>query len=339
MKQILPTLVLTMYLIFFFVGFNSSESIQKTIDSKNVSYRLAEGWPLMSPTFKLGNPTGIGIDSNGDVIIFHRANRIWTEPMPKDLIDRNTVVKLDPKTGQIKEEWGSNLFVMPHGLEVDKDDNVWVTDVGLHQVMKFDKHGNLLLTLGEPGVNGSDALHFDMPTDVAVASDGSFYVSDGYGNSRVMMFSSEGDFLMEWGTEGEMEGEFITPHGVDLDNEGNVYVADRENNRIQKFNKEGGFLRSWKNPDAKQLYALAFDTFNQTLFAIDFDFTDQDQGWKIHGSDIMGFSSDLEPKIKFGRTGNYQGPVTRYHDIAVDPEGNIYVGDILGNKVQKFIKE
>ena len=124
--------------------------------------------------------------------------------------------------------------------------------VGLHQIFKFSHEGNLLLKLGVAKTPGNDSLHFDLPTDVAVADDGSFYVSDGYGNSRVVKFSKEGKYLFEWGKKGDKPGEFNTPHMIDLDTYGNVYVADRENNRIQKFDAHGIFLKEWRNNDAKQ---------------------------------------------------------------------------------------
>ena len=88
---------------------------------------------------------------------------------------------------------------MPHGLEVDREDNIWVSDVGLHQVIKFDPLGNQVMIIGEKNKPGSDENHFNLPTDIAVAKDGSFYVSDGYGNSRIIKFSKNGDYLFEWG--------------------------------------------------------------------------------------------------------------------------------------------
>lgn len=222
---------------------------------------------------------------------------------------------------------------MPHGLEVDDHDNIWVTDCGLHQVFKFDSSGNLLMTLGEAKVSGNDREHFNLPTDVAVAADGSFYVSDGYGNSRIIKFSKDGTYLFEWGEFGDEQGAFNTPHGIDLDSEGNVYVADRENNRIQKFDSEGNFITLWQNQTTDQLYSVTIDNHKNHLFGIDY-WIDSDS--VIKGSDIFRFDLDANPELQFGRSGLYDGPVARYHDIQIDREGNIYVGDILGNRIQKF---
>jgi peptidylamidoglycolate lyase len=146
---------------------------------------------------------------------------------------------LDPNTGRILKEWGKNIFIMPHGLTIDKGDNIWVTDVGLQQVLKFNRNGDLLMRIGTAKVAGNDSTHFDQPTDVAIAADGSFYVSDGYGNSRVVKCSSEGHFLFAWGSKGHKPGEFDLPHGIELDSAGNVYIADRENKRIQVFDPNG----------------------------------------------------------------------------------------------------
>ena len=275
----------------------------------------------------------MGIDSKHNILVFHRASRVWQEPMPETKIQENTILTLDKQTGEILKSWGTDFFIMPHGLEVDKENNIWVTDVALHQIFKFSPDGNLLLTLGEPKVPGNDSEHFNLPTDVAVTDDGSFYVSDGYGNSRIAKFSKDGEFLFDWGTFGNKQGEFNIPHGIDLDKNGNVYVADRENNRIQKFDAEGKFIAVWQNKITEQLYSVAIDHKNDYLFGIDY-MTVNDT--IVKGSDIFRFDLNTNLQMQFGRTGFYEGPISRYHDILIDDEGSIYVADILGNKVQKF---
>ncbi|MCE2612350.1 peptidyl-alpha-hydroxyglycine alpha-amidating lyase family protein [Flavobacteriaceae bacterium D16] len=297
------------------------------------SYVLLEDWPKIPEDLVLGNPTGLGIDSENNILVFHRASRVWQEPMPEDKIQENTILTINKQTGEILKNWGADLFIMPHGLEVDKDNNIWVTDVALHQIFKFSSEGNLLLTLGEAKVAGNDAEHFNLPTDVAVSDDGSFYVSDGYGNSRVVKFSKDGTYLFEWGKFGNKQGEFNIPHGIDLDKYGNVYVADRENNRIQKFDAQGNFIAVWQNKITEQLYSVTLDNQNDHLFGIDY-MTVNDT--VVKGSDIFRFDLNTNLQIQFGRTGFYDGPISRYHDVQIDDEGSIYVGDILGNKVQKF---
>lgn len=328
--------ILYFLLVLFLLGCKNSEKRETEKEVKNNdSYVLENDWPKLPDNFILGSPTGLGLDTNGNIIAFHRSGRTWDTDIITDLslIGENTISTIDAKTGEILKSWGKNLFIMPHGLEVDKEDNIWVTDCGLHQVFKFDSYGNLLMTLGEAKVSGNDSEHFNLPTDIAVTADGSFYVSDGYGNSRVIKFSKDGRYLFEWGKFGNNQGEFNIPHGIDLDNKGNVYVADRENNRIQKFDAKGNFIAVWQNRITEQLYSVTIDNKNNHLFGIDY-MTVNDT--IVKGSDIFRFDLDTNLQMQFGRTGFYDGPISRYHDIQIDNNGSIYVGDILGNRIQKF---
>ncbi len=331
---IIKNRVCFLLLFLFFINCN----FPGDTDTKNNArplpkYELVSNWPQLPEGYNLSQVTGVGIDSKQNVFFIHRTGRQWTDPFPDSLISAPTVLNVDGATGKILHSWGAHLFIMPHGLTVDKHNNVWITDVALHQVFKFSYDGTLLLKLGVAKNWGHDSLHFNLPTDVAVANDGSFYVSDGYGNSRIIKFSKEGKYLFEWGKKGNKPGEFNTPHGIDLDSHGDVYVADRENNRIQKFDANGKFLKEWKNNTAIQLYSLSTDKKDNNVFAIDY-LTINDT--LIKGSDILQFDSTLNLLARFGRTGSYSGPVCRYHDIAIDNEGSIYVGDILGNRIQKF---
>ena len=135
---------------------------------------------------------------------------------------------------------------MPHGLTIGPTGNIWLTDVALHQVFKFTHDRRLLSTWGERGVSGNDRTHFAMPTDVAVWTDGSFYVTDGSENARVVKFAANGQYEFEWGTPGSGPGQFKLPHGIHIDDEGQVYVADRGNSRVQVFTHDGRFLRQWQ---------------------------------------------------------------------------------------------
>jgi peptidylamidoglycolate lyase len=326
---IIPTLIFI---------FGCSDPVAPKLQGKTQTfsrYELVQGWPKLPEGFTLGQVTGVDVDSSQNIFLIHRAWRQWTifNVFPDTPIAANTVVALDGSSGKLLNSWGTNLFIMPHGLTVDHQNNVWITDVGLQQVFQFSHDGVLLMTLGEARVAGNDNLHFNYPTDVAVAHDGSFYVADGYRNSRVIKFSMEGQYLFEWGQKGRGEGEFDTPHGIDLDSEGNVYVADRENNRIQKFDPQGKFIRQWQNNMGIQLYSLAVDSRNDQVFAVDFS-VEQDS--LVKGSDVIGLDTAMSLLGRFGRSGLYKGPVCRYHDITMDREGNIYVGDILGNRIQKF---
>lgn len=295
-------------------------------------YGLVENWPLLQSEEILGQPSGLGLDSQGNLIVFHRAG---TDPdaAAHSTIHKNTIAKLDANSGKLLDSWGADMFGWSHGLTVDEEDNIWLTDVGLHQVFKFSPEGKLLMKLGEERKPGDDQNHFNKPTDVAVAGDGSFYVSDGYGNSRIIKFSPSGNFLFQWGEKGKGKGQFDLPHSIDLDSEGNLIVADRENARIQKFDTKGKFLAEWKNNIDAKVYAVDTGEGGRSLFAVDY-LVENDT--IIMGSDISTFDTQLQRRVHFGRSGDYDGPVCRYHDLEIDAGENIYVADLLNNRIQKF---
>jgi peptidylamidoglycolate lyase len=301
--------------------------------SSAVTYELLKDWPQLPAGYLLSQVTGVGVNSKQHIFLFHRAGREWQEPFADSLISGNTILELDPTSGKLLDSWGANLFIMPHGLTVDNNDNIWVTDVALQQIFKFDSSGNLMMKLGEYRVEGNDSLHFNRPTDIAVCRDGSFYVSDGYRNSRVVKFSADGHYLFEWGSKGSKPGQFDIPHAIDIDRQGNVYVADRENKRVQMFDSAGHFLQQWADPSINKLYAVTINKTTQQLMAVDYRVV---FNLFVKGSDIIGFDKEGKVAGRFGRSGFYDGPVSRYHDIAADKDGNLYVGDILNNTIQKF---
>ena len=314
--------------------FNEKKTSEKS-NFDNIPYEIVNHWPELSKDYKLGQPTGIGIDKDDNIFVFHRAGRLWTDPFPDSLISKNTVIELDNKSGKIINSWGANYFIMPHGLTVDNQNNIWLTDVGLHQIFKFSHDGKLLMKLGEAKVPGNDSSHFNLPTDVAVANDGSFYVSDGYGNSRVVKFSSTGKFIREWGTFGKKPGSFNIPHGIAIDQNNIIYVADRQNNRVQLFDSIGNFIKEIKNDlKVEQLPSVAIDKENH-LFAIDYDSTRKADS-TANGSTIFEFDNSFNPKNHFGASGSSDRVTSWFHDLAIDSKGNIYVGDITVLKILKF---
>lgn len=299
-------------------------------------YLLATDWPRLPEGFVLGNPSGIGVDSAGHVIVFCRRKRVWPVllPMPGSLMTTDAILILEGSSGKLLSSWGAGEFVMPHGLTVDAQDNIWITDVGLHQVMKFSHEGKRLLTLGVAGEPGNDPLHFNRPTGVAIAPDGGFYVSDGYRNSRIVKYSADGKYLFEWGKKGSGAGEFDIPHGLCLDEAGNVYVADRENRRIQVFDARGRFLRVFSDPGFGYLCGVAYDPVSRRVVAVD------DKSFlhlKHRGSDVLVLDRDGRVISRWGRSGGYDGATCWYHDLALGRDGSIYVGDILGNRIRKFV--
>jgi len=296
-------------------------------------YSVVHGWPLLPVGRILGQATGVGVDSHNHVFVFHRAGREWSEPFPDDSIEASTVAVFEGETGELIAEWGAGRFIMPHGLSIDSMDNIWLTDVGRHQAFKFSHNGLPLLTIGENRVPGDDFEHFNLPTDIAVLEDGSFYVSDGYVNTRVAKFDAHGVFQFQWGTKGSNEAQFDLPHGIALDRENRVYVADRGNARVQIFDHEGGFVTQWKGAEIGRPYALAIGPSGQ-VYVIDGGDQPEEPPDR---SQVIVISLAGEITSTFGRYGNYDGQFMLGHDIAVGGDGAVYVVDAWGMRVQKFL--
>lgn len=295
-------------------------------------YDVVPDWPALPEGDVLGLCAGVGVASDNRVFVFHRRERQWSNPFPKEPIAGTTVSVFDGDTGRLLSGWGARQFIMPHGLTVDGGDHVWLTDVGLHQVFKFTADGRLLLKLGEAGVSGNDHAHFNLPTDVAVLPDGSFYVSDGYKNTRVIKFAADGTYEFEWGTKGDAPGEFNLPHGIAADAQGRLYVCDRSNSRIQVFDSKGRFLDQWKGPRIGRTYGVDVDRAGRV--------------WIVDGGESSLRASDrgkvveLDEKgqvlASFGSFGSLPGQLRLGHDIAVGPDGSVYVAEGTGKRVQKF---
>lgn len=296
-------------------------------------YKVVHGWPILPEGRIIGEATGVGVDSQNHVFVFHRA-REWTDPLPEEPIKVATIIVFDGNTGEMITEWGQNLFIMPHGLTIDDQDNVWLTDVGRHQVFKFTNEGDHLLTVGTNGVSGDGSSHFSLPTDVAVLPDGRFYVSDGYGNSRIVRFSAYGKYEFEWGTRGSEPGQFDLPHGIAINAEGHIYVAGRSNQRIQIFDTSGTFITQWKSEALGRPYSVAIGKDGKAYVV---DGGDQPR----HPPDrSRAFRLTLDGTIEttFGRFGNYDGQFRLGHDIAIGKDGAVYIVDAWGMRVQKFVQ-
>ncbi len=314
----------------------SSDAPATSQDAATAGYHVVHGWPQLPPGRDLGEVSGVSVDTAGNVLVFHRNERSWPADnvLSLDPITAPTVTVFDSRTGAIVAEWGSNAFAMPHGLTVDAQDNVWLTDVALQQVFKYSHDGRLLMTLGERGVAGNDSAHFDLPTKVAVAPDGSFYVSDGYVNTRVMKFSPSGEFQFQWGTPGTGPGEFDLVHSVSLDTEGRVYVSDRSNARVQVFDSTGKFLSQWSGAEIGRPYDVAIGPDGAAFIA---DGGDQPDAPPDRSALVVA-QHDGTVTERVGRWGNHDGQFEIAHDIAVGPDGAVYVGDITGKRIQKFVR-
>ena len=287
------------------------------------SYKVVHGWPNMPKGYAFGPVSGVDVDSHNHVFVVHRSK---TRP----------IMMFDGKTGDLLGSWADGLFAEngQHGLEVDDQDNVWVTDIKNHQVMKFSHDGALLMTLGQKGVPGWDSKHFNQPTDIVVAPNGDFYVSDGYGNQRVAKFDKNGTFLLDWGSKGEAPGQFMLPHSVERDKDGRIYVSDRIVSKIYVFDGDGKFLAEWKLPDRGRPWSLEYSPDGYL--------------WVADGGDMLPESPDrgeilkLDMKgnvvAKFGSFGSYDGQFYWAHDVSVGRDGAVYVVDVMnGMRVQKFV--
>ena len=179
-------------------------------------YQVVHGWPILPEGTMLGIASAVAVDSHNHVFVLDRRDREWpaSDSLDPTPIPGTTVRVFDGATGALLAEWGASSFAMPHGITIDATDNVWITDVALHQVYKYSNSGQRLLTVGEREVAGQDSLHFNRPSCVVAAPDGSFYVSDGYGNNRVVKFGRDGRYLLQWGTKGNRPGQFDLPHGI-----------------------------------------------------------------------------------------------------------------------------
>ncbi|XP_045597192.2 peptidyl-glycine alpha-amidating monooxygenase B isoform X2 [Procambarus clarkii] len=331
-----------------------SEAPRKEKQLKTSVYHLIENWGQKE--VKYGQVVAVAIDSHGDVLVFHRGERSWDGSTfvgdklrdTKNAIAQATLLHLNKNNGQILHEWGEKYFFMPHGLTVDKDDNIWVTDVGLHQVLKFPAgygQGQPILTLGTRFEPGNDDTHFCKPTGVAVMKNGEFFVSDGYCNSRVIKYSADGKILFQFGKASNnlggfmigtpAPGTFSIPHALALaEDQGEVCVADRENGRVQCFTvSQGKFRRVFQYDDwGGRLFSVAYTpAFGGKLFA-------------VNGPQMLGISLKLSAfevdytsaKLKSSFSPNNQG-FSNPHDIAVSDDGyDVYIVEIGPNKLWKF---
>lgn len=302
--------------------------------STRAGYHVAHGWPVLPEGRVLGSAAGVAVSARGEVFVFHRAGRIWTEPLPTDPIGRPTISVFDSRSGRFLREFAAAQFAMPHGLTVDHQGNLWATDVGLHQVIKLAPDGRVLMAMGTRGEPGADDHHFNQPTQVAIAADGTILVADGYGNTRIARFSAEGKFLGQWGTPGKGSGQFNTPHGIAIGANGRIYVADRENDRVQVFDTSGQPMAIWSSPQIGRPYGIV--ALGPNRFAI------ADGGEQpVNGPDrsalvIVDGNGKLIERV--GRFGNQDGQFRMAHHLAADSQGAIYVVDIGGQRVQKFVQ-
>jgi DNA-binding beta-propeller fold protein YncE len=298
------------------------------VGSGKYTYEVNEDWQQLPDGW--GMPAAaVAVDSQDRVFCYNR--------------DPNHPIMVFDRDGKYLYSWGDGMFRFPHAIVIDADDNLWLTDRDHGQIMKFTPEGELLMTIGERGFRSDTGVDpddfssqaykkvthggapFNLPTDIAFASSGEMFITDGYGNARVHKFSADGTHLFSWGEPGTGPGEFNMPHGVHIDKDGQVLVCDRENDRVQVFSQEGEYISTW---DTKLIGPAVF-------------YVDPDDTIYIpeHNG---GLISILTPDGK--RLAQWGDPEFRScHGIAGDSHGNLYVVQpikgIKGRRIVKYLRQ
>ena len=306
------------------------------IGPHNFEYEVLEGWERLPEGWSFVEVAGVAVDSRDRVYVFNRGDH------PVMVFDRE---------GQFLDAWGEDIFTNAHGIFIDRDDHLWACDNFDHTVRKFTTSGELLMTLGDsenPADTGFKIGEspvkraggpFNMVTNVAIGPKGELFVSDGYGNARVHRFSPEGELETSWGGPGSAIGEFNLPHAIAVDRSGRVFVADRENSRIQIFSADGEFLDLWdwvNRPDD-----LFIDEQENLYIA--------ELGWMVPPSDVPHYDLMQLPPVGHAPIarvticdldGNIQAQIGGWnpllpgnfivpHGIWADSRGDLYVGEVV----------
>ena len=315
---------------------------------------VTSNWGDLPEGREWGSTAGIDIDpTDGQIWAYERcgAGSFGAgAPITCDSNPVDPIFKFDRNTGAVLANFGGGIMQTPHGIHADAEGNVWVTDFAGnpdgtkgHQVHKFSADGELLMSLGTAGQTGNDSSHFNQPNDVIVGPDSSIYVSDGHSGqgmtsnqaieegreagltARIMKFSPDGTFIKEWGQIGVEHGEFRTPHAMEFDSQGRLWVADRGNHRLEIFDQEGNYLES------RYMYGRIsgiFITDDDMVYAIDSESGPTNHpNWRngvrigpLDEDRITAFIDSFERPDRI-----YQGAAGE--GVAVDADGNVYAAE------------
>ena len=299
-----------MVVIGLFAALATGES--KGRSTTELTYTLAANWAQLPPGTTWGRMTAVDVDSKGTVYVLQRS-----EP--------SKVMAFDAQ-GRLLRTWGVGTFPEAHGLRIDREDNVWITERQLHQVMKFSPDGRLLLEIGQKGVAGDNTStdKLNGPSDLVFAPNGEFFVSDGEStNARVVKYSKAGQFLTFWGSKGSGPGQLEVPHSIAMDSRGRLYVANRTNKRIEVFDQDGKYLSQITN--AGTPYGL-FMTKDDLLYVVD--------GTQGNPDEFLTIVDTRNGTI-VGQIHGLTGP----HMVSVNARGDIYVAEVRGESVKKFVRQ
>jgi hypothetical protein len=286
-----------------------------------------------------GSTGGVAVDRHDNIWVAERCGA--NSCAGSDLAP---ILEFDP-SGTLLKSFGAGMFVFPHGITVDTDGNIWVTD-GMskdgkgQQVFKFSPDGKVLMTLGKAGVAGTGPDEFNAPSAVAIAPNGDIFVADGHGgdtNARIVKFSKDGTFIKTWGKKGTAPGEFDVTHCVTFDAQGRLYVCDRNNNRIQIFDQDGNYiseLRQYSRPSS-----IAIDK-NGMIYVADSEsesVSKNHDGWRrgirignLKAGSVTAFIPD--PNLVATSTSSAEG-------VAVDSKGVIYGAEVGQKDLKKYVRE
>ena len=302
-------------------------------------YRTLENWAKLPEGRHWGSTSAVDIDRDGKSIwVAERCGANSCEGK-----NDATILKFDA-SGKLVKSFGEGMFIFPHGICIDKDGNVWVTDgqgkggKG-HQVFKFSPEGKVLMTLGKAGVAGDGPDTFNQPSDVAIAPNGDIFVADGHGgnsNARIVKFSKDGKFIKTWGKKGTAPGEFDTPHALAFDSKGRLFVGDRANNRIQIFDQDGNFIEQWTQFSRPS--GIYIDK-NDIIYVADSESNaNRHPDWKrgirvgsARDGSVSAFIPDADP--------HPPASTSAAEGVAADAAGNIYGAEVGPKDLKKYVKK
>jgi DNA-binding beta-propeller fold protein YncE len=294
-----------------------------------IGYKADPNWPdpknTKPPGGEWGAMSSVAIGPDGNVWTFNRGK------IP---------VQVFSPEGKLVTSWGQDgLFKNPHTIRFDSAGGLWIVDTGTQTVRKFSLDGKVLMTIGTPNEAGADQTHMNQPNDVAFASNGDIYVSDGYGNDRVVVFDKSGKYIRSWGKLGAGPGEFSQPHSIVLDSKDRVYVADRNNVRIQVFDAKGKYLTEWRNIITPWAMAI---TKNDEIYVCGSspmlwsEIPASQAALATPPKDQLFMKLDTEGRLK--QLWVIPGEVNWIHSIAVAADGSIYFGEVQGKRPRKFVR-
>ncbi len=304
-------------------------------------YRTVENWAKLPAGRTWGSTAGVTVDSKGNIWVFERcgANTCAGSNLAP-------ILEFD-RSGKLLTSFGAGMFVFPHGITVDREGNVWVTDGDGkdgkgHQVFEFSSKGKVLLALGKPGVAGAADDTFNRPSAVAIAANGDIFVADGHGgdsNARIVKFSKGGKFIMTWGKKGTAPGEFDIPHALAFDSQGRLFVADRGNNRIQIFDQNGKFIDQWRQFSRPS--GISIDR-HDVIYVADSEsgsVAKDHAAWKrgirigsAKDGSVTAFIPDPNTDPNYMGTSAAEG-------VAADANGVIYGAEVALKDVKRYVKQ